>query len=278
MEHSSRRVSYVFLCMTPFFVVPLAAARALRVPGVFQGIGAVLFAAICVAAWNLGARAIASGAESRKTLAMAGAFLLGPIVLMALLWIGVGGPWEATPAENQMRYFVLGLMAIAVTSGFIALNDALREAGPRVTSTLGFSAAVLGGSAYLVWSAFMFGLYSAGDQAEKLPAAVASFMSDATDLLLFYGGVLTYLATAAFAASLARVGWLGRRSSRVYLVANLLALLCLFARGLEYPNPTAFFTPWYAGLGFIAGIPAIPWIMPYLLGVVLLRRAGDEQR
>ena len=30
--------------------------------------------------------------------------------------------------------------------------------------------------------------------------------------------------------------------------------------------------------GFIAGIPAVPWIMPYLFGVVLLRRTGDEQQ
>ena len=29
--------------------------------------------------------------------------------------------------------------------------------------------------------------------------------------------------------------------------------------------------------GFVAGIPAVPWIMPFLLGVVVLRRAGDER-
>jgi hypothetical protein len=34
----------------------------------------------------------------------------------------------------------------------------------------------------------------------------------------------------------------------------------------------------YTRPGVIAGIPAVPWIMPCLLGVVLLRRAGDEHR
>jgi hypothetical protein len=29
-------------------------------------------------------------------------------------------------------------------------------------------------------------------------------------------------------------------------------------------------------LGFIAGIPAVPWVMTFLLGVALLRRAGDD--
>jgi hypothetical protein len=28
--------------------------------------------------------------------------------------------------------------------------------------------------------------------------------------------------------------------------------------------------------GFIVGIPAVPFIIPFLFGVVLLRRAGDQ--
>jgi hypothetical protein len=36
-----------------------------------------------------------------------------------------------------------------------------------------------------------------------------------------------------------------------------------------------FKTPWYTIPGFIFAIPAIPWIMPCLFGVVLLRRAGN---
>lgn len=38
------------------------------------------------------------------------------------------------------------------------------------------------------------------------------------------------------------------------------------------------FMHWYTIPAFVAGIPAVPWIMPCLFGVVLLRRAGDEQR
>ena len=41
---------------------------------------------------------------------------------------------------------------------------------------------------------------------------------------------------------------------------------------------TATSAPWYMRPGFIAGIPAVPWIMPCLLGVVLLRSAENEQR
>ena len=62
------------------------------------------------------------------------------------------------------------------------------------------------------------------------------------------------------------------------MTANAIALLFLVMRGLSFPNHTAVSTPWYTSPGFIAGIPAVPWIMPFLLGVVLLRRAGDEQQ
>lgn len=48
-------------------------------------------------------------------------------------------------------------------------------------------------------------------------------------------------------------------------------------RGVQYPDPRALSTPWYTNPGFVVGIPAVPFIMPFLFGVVLLRRAGDEQ-
>ena len=59
-----------------------------------------------------------------------------------------------------------------------------------------------------------------------------------------------------------------------FAVANVILIALLLMRGLSFPDPRAISTPWYLNLGFIAGIPAVPWIMPYLIGVGLLRRAG----
>ena len=83
-----------------------------------------------------------------------------------------------------------------------------------------------------------------------------------------------YLATAAFAASLGRVQWLGRGAARAFMIVNAVALLFLVMRGLQYPDGRA--TPWYTNPGFIVGIPAVPFIIPFLFGVVLLRRAGES--
>ena len=111
--------------------------------------------------------------------------------------------------------------------------------------------------------------------AGQIPPAVRA-VYDVYDILLFFACILTYLTTAAFATSLGRVRWLGRGATRAYVIVSFVALLFLVLRGFSYPDLRASSTPWYLRPAFIAGIPAVPWIMPFLLGVVLVRRAGDE--
>ena len=61
-----------------------------------------------------------------------------------------------------------------------------------------------------------------------------------------------------------------------YLVgeAIMLAAYSATVRTLQVPDPAAPSTPWYTLPGFIAGIPAGPFIIPYLLGVISLRHSG----
>lgn len=275
MAYTPRRVSKVFLCSVPILAIGFAAPRALRVAGVYHTIGGVLFVAIVTAAWILGARSIRSGTESEQLLALTGALLLTPFTLVALFWVGLGPPWEATPPENVMRYLVLLVSSIAVTGGFVLLKDALSDAGERNYATLALAATILAGAAYLIWMSFMLGYYVVAVRDGKAPAAMNS-LADVFDILLDVACLLTYLATAAFAASLGRVRWVGRGATRVYVAANLIASLCLVMRGVSFPDQAALSTPWYTRPGFVAGIPAIPFIMPFLLGVVLLRRAGEK--
>jgi hypothetical protein len=269
-----RRVSYVFLCIVPFLNFVVVGVRAFRVPGVYQAVGVAYFAAIAIAVWTLGARAIRADVQGRRLLGLAGALLVTSFGLVALLWVGLGGPWQATAAENQMRYLVLIVMATAIAGGFVVLREALSEAGERFYATLGFAAIMLSGPLYLIWNIFAFAAFFGKEHAGEMPAAIVS-LRDMMDLLLFVAGSLTYLATAAFAASLGRVQWLGRGAARAFMIVNGVALLFLVIRGVQYPDGRA--TPWYTNPGFVVGIPAVPFIMPFLFGVVLLRRAGDEQ-
>jgi hypothetical protein len=275
---SSRRFSYVFLCIVPFLNFVVVGVRAFRVPGVYQSIGVVYFIAITVAAWILGARALLTKPQSEQRLALAGLLLMLPSALMALFWVGLGPPWEATPVENRMRYFILVINSVAVTGGFVVLEQALQEAGERLYANLGAAFALLAGAAYLVWNCLFLGLYvSKVRVGGSTPAAFVS-LSDSIDALIFVACILTYLAALIFAVCLGRVRWLGRGGTLAYVIANLLLLVLILIKGLSYPDPTSKSAPWYLNLGFIAGIPAVPWIMPYLLGVLLLRRSGFESK
>ncbi len=277
LDSFPRRLSYIFLCAAPVVVVAVAAPRALRNAGAHHAVGIVLFAAMSLAVWVLGGRSIRAAAQERRQLALGGALLVAPFALVGLLWVGLGTPWDATPKENEMRYLVLLAMAIAEVGGFLLVREALSGAGERFHSTLVLTGIVLAGPLYAVWNAFMFGVWVAREQTGSVPAAFAS-LDLVLDVVLDAAAALTYLATAALAMSLARARWLGRRASVAFVVLNLVALLLLVNRGLKFLAPAELAAPWYTVPGFIVGIPAVPYIMPFLLGVVLLRRAGQEQR
>ncbi len=277
INNTVRRVSFVFLCFLPLINIVAVGVRALRVPVVFEIIGGVLFAVIVFAAWTLGGRhAISSDTSERRRLALAGVLLISQSAIVSLLWVGLGTPWDATPTENKMRYLVLLFGSVVVTSAFIVLKELLSDAGERFYSTLGFAANLLGGAAYLIWTSFEIGVYAVRVRDGQLSPTTV-LLGDIFDVLLFVACVLTYLAVAAFAVSLGKIKLISRSATRIYVIANLFALVLIMIRGLSFPDPTAAVTPWYMNLGFIAGIPAVPWIMPFLLGVVLLRRAGDEE-
>jgi hypothetical protein len=173
-----------------------------------------------------------------------------------------------------MRYLVLIVMGTAVAGGFVVLREALSEGGERFYSTLGFAAIILAGPLYLIWNTFVFGAYFAKGHAGQIPPAFVS-LQIGLDILLFLGCALTYV--AAFAASLGRIERLGRKATLAYIILNFFELFSLVISVLKYPDPAALSAPWYVMPGVFLHVPAVPLIMPFFLGVVLLRRAGDEQ-
>ena len=269
------RASYVFLCASPFLAFVLAAIRVLRVPGLHVVLGIAVFFMFATALWMLGGRAMRSQNPESRLVAMAGILLVLPFALMALLWVGLGPPWVATAAENQMRYVVLVMMAAAVVGGFVTLKEALNLADERFYSTLGFAGIMIASPLYLVGETLLIAASAAHVRTGKVPEVFVS-LSEFQDILMFLGGVLTYAAAAAFAVSLGRVKWIGRGASRTFVAVSVFAIVCLVMRGLQFPDP-AMSAPWYTEPGFIAGIPAVPFIVPCLLGVASLGRKNRGQ-
>jgi hypothetical protein len=277
---SNQRVSYIVLVAGLLLVSVLFGVRVKYGPRVYYALAGIQFAVVCLAAWRLGAWAIRAKTEERRRLAVAGGLLVTSWALFSFL-PGIGPPGDQTHAENALRYLILLIDSVAIAGGFVVLREALSEAGERFYSTFGFAAIMLAAPPYLVWAAVAVGVFRSAEVVSSgaaRPGPGSALLASVLDILLFFGGALTYVASAAFAASLGRAQWLGRTATRVYVTASLLALLFLTARGIQFPVRAVAMTHWSTMPGFVVGIPAVPWIIPVLFGVVLLRRAGEGPR
>lgn len=275
------RWSFRFLCASPLLSALIGGSGALGVPSASRYAAAgVLIAAMLVAMWRLGARAIRIDVPERRRLAVSGGLLVAVLALLAIFTV-MGPPQRASLTVNQIRYPLLLVASIAMATGLIVLERSLGEAGERFLSTLGFAAMQLAGPMYVCFAAMQLVEYRSltGDGSGPPPPEIRLLDSLSVTLLAF-GAALTYLATAAFASSMGRVRWLGPTASRVYTSLSLLAVSCVGLRLIEAfrsaENPLLGFKHWTSIPGLILMIPALPWIMPCLLGIVLLKRAGQE--
>ena len=272
-EQRIRRLSFLVLSASLLVIVPLAAARPLRIPGLDDLVGLVVFTCLVLCAWALSRPAAGPLSEQASLLRVAGFLFLSPFGFVALLWVGLGSPWDATAIENRMRYAVLVMASVAVTVAFVVAKEALSDSSDRLFPALTLAAGTLSGGGYLVWSSFYLGAYASKVATGHLAPFLPSIM-DILDVLLFVASALAYFATAALSHSLRRAGWLRPTPAFAFVLLCAVGFTFLMLRGLAYPNPNQGSAAWYTRPGFIAGIPAIPWVMPYLLGIVLLRQAG----
>lgn len=269
------------LRLAPLVILPVAGARPLRIPGVYQVVGIALFFVVAVLTWHLvrGDSHI-PGQDRDAHRPVAGVLLMLPFAWIALLWVGLGTPWDATPPENVMRYSVLLAAAVAVTLALALLRDACREAhlpsSARVSASLGSTANLLAGATYVTWISYQLGMSATLAATSRVPDGVAA-VSNVLDTALFSACALTYLATACFAMAMRHAGWLSPTGARGFVVVSAIAFVFLCIRGLSFPDPTNSASAWYLQPGFIAGIPAMPWIMPYYLGVTALATLVDPR-
>lgn len=266
--------SVIVLCIGAVASIAVFGVRADYSPVSYAAIAAVEAGTLAIAMWFAGASRAVTGTGNDRTLAAAGVLLVAPCVLFAFV-PGLGPPWLATAEENQRRYLVLLLDTLAISGGLMLLCRALRDAGERFYSALGSASISLAGPAYVTWASTMLAASYARGRSVEVSAAMEGFISDVADALLFVAGLLTYAATAAIAASLPRAGMLGRRTALALVGVSLAAAVFLAARGVRFPDPDVALGTWYLVPGFVAGIPAIPWLAAIAFGFVALRRARE---
>lgn len=243
---------------TPLVSIALTAAQLLLMGG------AALWLAI--PAWR-------SGNESRRALAVSGLLLILPWALLTLM-PGYGPPFASSLAMNHERFVILFASTASLGAGLWTIKDPLArgETGDRLLAPLGQITALMAVCVQLVWAAVMIGwtMSEARKPTDYLPLYGTS-LGNAADVLLFFAGLMTYVATGFYSLSFARQGWMRRNIAWVIVIIVVAAVTGLLTRGLQYPDLSVH---WYAMPGMIVGIPAIPWTLTYVLGVFALLRAA----
>ncbi len=227
------------------------------------------------AAWILGARFIRGQDPDKKQLAFPALLLIIPWMLISMFF-GLGPPpadaggWAALAIEQQVRYSFLIAAGISIAFGFALLKEKLRNDGENFFSRLGFTAFMIAVPLFILnmtfWGSYIVETSEivAASGYEKMPEWYQPLRNQ-FELISVVEVALTYIATAFFAASMISAGWFRKAAGRIYILLSLLGALIILLPLSNEPFATA---------EFAVSIPAIPFLLPYYMGINLLRKVG----
>ncbi len=276
MKLSDRKTSRAYLILVPLLAAAFGFGFGKINYTLYLPIWIINVFLMLIASWKLGLHVINSKTE--KTHLAAGAFFLIVPWILVSMFFGLGPPpetatsWAETATEQQVRYSMLTVAGIFIFFGFTLLKEKLKDEGEKYYSLLGFVAIIIAIPLFILDMLFWgFSLTESfkilvSSNTEKLPEWFKPLRS-LFGMISVVEVALTYLAITFFVVSMNRVGWLSKTSSKIYTLISLLAF-ALIVLSAFLPEP-------FVAAGFAVSIPAIPFLMPYFIGVNLLRRTGD---
>ena len=273
-----RNLSQAYLTLIPFLTVIIALSFGHSNYKIYLPLLVINACVVIIAVRILSSYTIKSRDVAIRQHIVIATLLIIPWILLSVL-AGIGPPpfdnpaeYVATAAEQQVRYLFLLVGGVLIAFGFALLREKLKKAGEEFYSWIGLIAMMIAIPLFIINMAyydsflletFRIRVVSASD---KMPEWFSPIQKQMV-IIMAVEVALTYLATAAFAASLKSTSWFKKTASHIYIVVGLLcflsALLVIFA-----PEPIA-------SACSIVCIPALPFIMPYFMGINLLRRAGN---
>jgi hypothetical protein len=275
-----RNLSRTYLCIIPLLTAVLGFTITDVNYRIYLPVWIANLVLMLIASWILGVRNIVSGTSDNKHLAASGLLLISPWMLYSI-FAGMGAPpetyveWVSKAFEQQVRYSFLIIGGILLTFGFAILRSKIKDTNGGFFSLIGFVAIFIAMPLFILnmcyWHSFFLETLRIGEASalNTLP----SWYQPVNKLFLAISIVevsLTYLATAAFVVALKSAGWINKGASLVYIIISLFACILVALYGC-YPDivlKNGF--PFYPFM-----IPAIPFAMPYYIGLNLLRRSAN---
>ena len=275
---ASKTASYIYLLLVPVITVGLGFGVGYVSYKFYLPIWLLNVFLMMIASWALGLNVIRLKNEEENKLVKAAFFLIVPWILISM-FAGLGPPpltapveWTATAKEQQVRYFMLVISGVFIAFGFVGLRDRLKIKGENFYSLLGLTAVLIATPLFIVdmlyWGFYLTELFKI-----QAIAATTKFPEWFLPTKQLFGLIsvtevaLTYFATFAIVLAMRKVGWLSKTSGFFYILFSSLAFIIIIL--------AAFFTETFK-VGFAVSIPAFPFLMPYFIGVNLLRQAGNK--
>ena len=276
---ASKLTSYIYLLLVPIITVGLGFGVGHVSYKFYLPIWLLNVVLMTIASWSLGLNVIRLKNEEEKKLAKAAFFLIIPWILISM-FAGLGPPphtaaeWTATAKEQQVRYFMLVICGVSIAFGFVGLRDRLKTKGENFYSLLGLTMILIAIPLFIInmlfWGFYLSELFRIQSTASStnfpdwfLPTKQLFGLISVTEV------ALTYLATFTIVLAMRKVGWLTKTSSFLYILFSLLAFVIIIL---------AAFFPKTLEAGFVVSVPAFPFLMPYFIGVNLLRQVGNKSQ
>jgi hypothetical protein len=273
----SKLPGYIYLLLVPVLTAALGFGVGHVSYKIYLPVWILNVALMISSCWLLGLHIIRSDKGAQSKLARSAFFLIVPWILVSL-FAGLGPPpetasgWTETAREQQVRYFLLVVSGLFIAFGFSGVANELKNKGEDFYSRLGLLAILIAIPLFIInmlyWGFYLTEMFRI--QHDSHSTAFPEWflpIRQLFGLLSLVEVALTYFATFAIAISLQRAGWLSRKPSLIYMTLSLLALFVIL---LSVFFPEALKIP-----SFALSIPAFPFLMPYYMGVNLLRKAGS---
>ncbi|WP_157543850.1 hypothetical protein [Mucilaginibacter paludis] len=273
-----RNLSQLYLTLVPILTIVFGLGIGYVSYKIYLPIWLVNVVLMIIAMWVLGAFVIKTNDVEKKHIAACALFFIIPTMLSSM-FAGLGAPpyespklWVASANEQLTRYYFLLAMGLLIAFGYAILREKLKNTPGNFYALLGFIAIQIAIPIYLIdmsfWGFYLTKLYRimAASAIEKTPEWVLPLRNQFFYINMMVAA-LVYIATTAFVLSLKKAGWFKPAACHIYIGISLVFFL-FDVLPPTLPEP-------FGTLNFVVSIPAVPFMLPYFIGVNLLRKVGN---
>ena len=273
-----------YLWIALFLTIPVGLLRDAAGTGALLCGYAAFVALTAAAIFAVGAEKTGQGGTASEGATFLPGLLLavGPLVL--LLGASVTGePTASLPGDYVLNTTAILLGSVILIGGFLTLAERLWEAGQRLLPMLGLAGLLVGAAVWLANLVFRYAIVASGAAGLQARVEARAWVAHEylrglegppswmelllvwTDMLQITFVLLSYL-SAAFGVAMVRAGWLGRLGGGLFISLNV-ALTVVVLAGIILADVSVV-AAWTA---YILTIPFMVFIMPYFVGVALMR-------